>query len=308
MDKKEIQTKAYQFYESGVLDSASIYYQYALEKFSPDANTIEEYIKVGEEFGRIDSFKQAAQIYNFIIHIDSREKIDPINYKYLKRIEKQFIISGKAPKFIDPFILYKYTLAENLLSIEYYYKYNFNAINIALQLLNYKCIDFRNPEYRSLYSSLMGYKAMNENLNGRTKRAIRILIKSINQLNKYDWFGRNYIEDLRDIILQKYGNNYIEEELANARIRIKMEPKSKSSKDDVQGIKKVKIKIFNQKIILPNFHKRYEYILYNESSFYFSEVYKLPTSRHNRLFCIRQKGIQYSHFSRVMLRDEILRY
>jgi hypothetical protein len=152
----------------------------------------------------------------------------------------------------------------------------------------------------------MGYKAMSMNHNGRTQKAIRILIKSINQLNKYDWFGEYLIEELRDIILQEYGNEYIEEELANARIRIKMESKSKSSKDDIQGIKKVKINIFNKTIVLPNFHKRYEYLLYNERSFYFSDVYTIPTFRRNRLFCVMQKGIKYSHFSRIMLQDEIL--
>jgi len=303
MDKKEIQTKAYQFYESEMLDSASIYYEYLLKNYPLDIKTIENYITIGQYFELTGSFKQAAHIYMNIINLDTRKKIDPILHKHLKRLEIQFIKSGKAPKYKDQFIENKYNVARELIVMEFYSgsELKLNSSKVAHKLLKYKCIDFRSPEYRSLYSSLMGYKALNLKRKGRIRKAINILIKSINKLNKYDWFGNYLIEELSELLIYKYGNEYLEKELSNAKIRIKMERQSKSPEDYIQGIQYAKINMFNKTFILPNFHKRHEHILYNNASSIISDVFNIPTSRYNNLFYVKQKGIRDSKFYDIIL-------
>lgn len=302
---QEIKAKAVQFYQSESWDSAAIYYEKALKNFPVDAEWVQTYFNIGGQFERIDSFAQAVYVYKNIIDIDSRVEIDPVTYKYLQRLEDQFLISGKAPRFKDPFIQEKCTSAVRLMEVEFYTKSDLKSDIFVQKLLNCNCLNYKSHHYRELYSTYIGFKSMNMNIEGKTQRAINILTRSINILNKYDRFEYHLIEVLRDVILSKYGNEYVVNELSNAKIRIKMEARSKSPENDIQGIKYVKMNIFNKVFILPNFNKRYRYILYGSDRFEFSSVYDVPSTRRNNFFYVRQKGIDYqSAFTYIMLKDD----
>jgi tetratricopeptide (TPR) repeat protein len=278
-----------ELYKADKFDSATTYIKILMSDYDNFNYTFSNFYNLGIEFYEKREYNKALHLFtnilsNIVYHeMSERVKVTKWKRKYRRVWNKRYgefqnqPISRYNKYLYDQELIFKKMGTIKHISNVYRDQGKYRAARKILKKINHK----KNRNQHSYIlafncESLVGIRAYKYFKIGKIDKSIKIIVRGINKINKFDLFGHYLIKDLARVLKTKYSNEgIIINEMDNANILIKS-ANTKTAKKYKIDIVRLKIKLFNFTIKLNGKKVPYNtYLLDFEGKLNYNKTQKL---------------------------------